>query len=171
MPDPMFASSNEPLTMSEKDRSAHAARYVYIGGIDVGKSQAARPDQLRDVDFNAGQNAGDQAGQHDGARYTARGIFGFIGECRNAVESDIGQNRDRRAAQQPDGVECRGIIERMQIRTPRLDAERCRSQFPAAISTSTMTMPSAAAMPALMRAEVSTPLQFSAVKKMREEHG
>ena len=56
------------------------------------------PDQLPGINFRGGQHAGDQAREHGGQQDIAPRIVGLFGKRGDAVEPDVGEHRDGRAA-------------------------------------------------------------------------
>ena len=72
----------------------------------------SRPDQLRGVDLEGGQDADDDAGQHGSQQDVAAGILDLLGEGRDAVETDVGEDGDGGAAQDRAGHEGCGVVKR-----------------------------------------------------------
>src|SRR6185503_15352698 len=71
-------------------------------------------DELCEIDFNAGENPGDKAGQDDSARDAAGGIVRFVSERGDAIEADVGEDSDGCAVKNCAGVEGGMIVEGIQ---------------------------------------------------------
>ena len=99
----------------EQKKSADLPGHHGEGGFHLirGKRLGA-PDQLRRIDFQSGQQAGDEADQHRREQDIAARIFRFLRQGRYGVKADIGQNRDRGARENAVGMEIPRFIKRMQ---------------------------------------------------------
>src|SRR6185437_16491888 len=85
-----------------------------VGGGDVREGCSAGPDELREIDFDAGQDYRDEAGEDDGAGNAAGWISGFVGERGNAIEADVGEHGDGCAVEDRSGVEAGAVVNRIE---------------------------------------------------------
>src|SRR5208282_185052 len=78
----------------EQPGAAGPAGNVDVGGVYVGKLQRNGPDELRPVDLERCEHAGDQAGEDGGAQDIAAGIFHLFGERGNAIKANVSERGD-----------------------------------------------------------------------------
>src|ERR1700723_3388439 len=105
---------NREIQKLEKEKSAGGLRDEGKGRLDfVGRERGGTPDELRGVNLERGENPGDEADQNGGQHDIAAGIFDFFGKSGDGVETDIGEDGDRSAAENPAEAERGRIVERV----------------------------------------------------------
>src|SRR5438445_6849726 len=77
----------------------------------VGKGRSGlRPDQLSSIDFQGGQDTGNQADQYGRQQHIASWIMNFLRKRGNAVKADVSQNRQSSATREGFPGESRRIV-------------------------------------------------------------
>src|SRR6202795_1159152 len=71
------------------------------------------PDELRGINLERGQNAGDQADEYGGEHDVPAGILDLFGKCGDGVEADVGEYGDGGATENATETESFRVVKRL----------------------------------------------------------